>query len=167
MVAAGLVVGAAQAQPLAALRVVDCQGKTRALKNVSLEELTDIEVALNSTEVGDLKLINAKGEEIRASISDDVATFSDVPTDIWVLTTTTPGAFYTKISFDPSPQLFWIRAGEVALVAVGVVGAVALTGAFDGGGSGGDSDGGSGDGICATCNPDQEAPSIGPFSITR
>lgn len=166
VVVCGLVVPKTHAQSLAALRVVDCNGHTRAMKNVDIGEVTDVEVRLKSLDVKDLRLINGKGEVLHGEIDEDVATFSDVPTDIWVLTSNDPAAFYTEISFNPSLPGFWIRAGEVVLVAAGVVGIVALAGAFDGGGgNNGGGSGGSDD--CPTCNPDQEAPSVGPFSMTR
>lgn len=172
VVVAGLIATDAYGQSLASLaslRVVDCNGRTRALKDVGMQEVTDVEVQLNSLEVRDLRLVNNKGEVLEGEIEDGLATFSDVPAGIWVLTSKDPAAFYTKISFQPSPPGFWIRAGEVALVSVGVVGVAAIAGAFDGGGGGGDSHDGGSDGgdVCATCNPDQDAPSIGPFSITR
>jgi hypothetical protein len=169
VVVAGLIATEVYGQSLASLRVVDCNGQTRALKSVTIEEVTEVQVQLNSLEVRDLKLVNSKGEVLHGEIEDGVATFSDVPADIWVLTSNDPAAFYTKISFQPSLPGFWVTAGEVALVAVGVVGVAAIAGAFGGGGGGGDShgDGSGGGDVCATCNPDQDAPSIGPFSITR
>ncbi len=169
LVVAGLIATEVHGQSLASLRVVDCNGRTRALKNVTIEEVTDVEVQLNSLEVRDLRLVNNKGDVLHGEIEDGLATFSNVPADIWVLTSNDPAAFYTKISFQPSLPGFWVRAGEVALVAVGVVGVAAIAGAFGGGGGGGDGHGGGSGGgdVCATCNPDQEAPSIGPFSITR
>lgn len=169
VVVASLIATEVYGQSLASLRVVDCNGRTRAFKSVTIEEVTEVQVQLNSLEVRDLRLVNNKGDVLHGEIEDGLATFLGVPADIWVLTSTDPAAFYTKISFQPSLPGFWIQAGEVALVAVSVVGVAAIAGAFGGGGGGGDGhSGGSGGGdVCATCNPDQEAPSIGPFSITR
>ena len=148
------------------LRIVDCQGKTRAVKQTSVES-TDVQVKLNSTEIQNASLTNRKGDVIQGSVSDGIATFAAVPTDIWVLSTNTPGGFFSEITFNSTPAGFWVDAGNIALVTAGIVGAVLIGGAFDGDSSGDNGDASSGGGGCSTCNPDQGAPSIGPFSSIR
>jgi hypothetical protein len=150
------------------LRIVDCQGKTRAVRQVPTSEPTEMKVQLNSSEIKSVKIVNAKGEVIDGVIEDGIATFSDVPTDIWVLTTDTPGGFFSNITFNPAPVGLWSDVGNVALVTAGVVGAVVIGGAIEGSSSSSDDgDAGSGGGACVTCNPDQGAPSISPFSSRR
>jgi hypothetical protein len=155
-----------QSQLIPLVRVVDCQGHTRAVEQVPSGEPVDVEVSVQTQDVGQVTLTNSRGEVVRGVVFERTVTFSGVTPDIWVLSSDTPGALFSQISFSSTPVGFWVQAGEIALVVGGIVGAVFIADAIDRRGSsgGGDGDHSPQPPVCPACNPDQGAPSIEPFS---
>lgn len=156
----------AQSQLIPLVRVVDCQGHTRAVEQVPSGEPVDVQVSVQTQDVGQVTLTNSRGEVLRGVVLDGNVTFSGVTPDIWVLSSDTPGALFSQINFSSTPVGFWVQVGEVALVVGGIVGAVFIADAIDRRGSSG---GDNGDHspqppVCPACEPDQSAPSIEPFS---
>jgi len=152
--------------------IVDCNGKTRALRSQPSVSGDNVEVDVidsngDLADKGELKLTNEQGQTLTSSVKDGVATFLSVPTGTWVLTSENTDLFFTRIAFsDYLPPAFWESASNALIATGAVVGGVLLYIIIDNatdGSSGGDDNHGGDSNTCATCTPSGEAPSIAPF----
>ena len=170
---AGLISTVAHAQ---GIRIVDCQGKTKAYRsqisptdnNISVDVVNSFGQKVSS---GEISLFNSKGQVIKAAISDGIAEFNSIEPGVWMISSDDKGLFFTQIAMnDLVPATFWQSAGstltkvaEIALVVGVVVGAtIAIDEATDGSGGGSSGNSGPPD-TCSSCDPDLIAPSIPEF----
>jgi hypothetical protein len=154
--------------------IVDCNGRTRAVRSSSTSAGNNVEIDVVSAsgeaaEGVPLKLTNKSGKTLTAAAHAGTATFYNIDSGTWVLTSDSSNFFYTTISFsDFIPpgifESFADTAAAVGAIAGGVVIYSVIKNSTDGNGGGGsNSSGGSGSNNCPACNPDAVAPSIPAF----
>ena len=165
----------------AVLRIVDCNGHTKALREIEPAGETSVKISVvtgtGAAATGEsLKLMHPDGTVLRAVSKDGVADFGSVGPGTWVVAAEDGNVFFSSIVLGgPIVAGPWWSFGtgsvleDIAIVAgvvtAGVVAAVAVD-HFDGGG-GGSSSGNSPDPgaspTCPACNPDANAPSVPGF----
>jgi hypothetical protein len=160
------------------LKIVDCNGSTRAFKRQVTPNNNNIRVDLVDQngvplESGEVNLLNAEGKIVNAAIANGTAEFSALEPGVWMISSPNSGVFFTKIALTEfiAPP-FWQSAGvglgkaaEIALVIGAVVGAAVIVDEVsdsNGGGDGDDSVSPPSD-VCLSCDSDAIAPTIPDF----
>lgn len=145
----------------ATLRIVDCNGSTKALDENASGSANVVKVTtISAGAAPSLTLTNSESNQLTATVNDGVAVFPGVPPGTWVLTSAAP-AYLSDIELEHEEGSPW---GEAALIGAGIAAAIIIYDHNNGGGHGSPPASGP---TCPTCNPDDDAPSIDPFALRR